>query len=218
MSGPGHDEAREGHDHDVSGSDADTAPARDGTGTAKLRSMLVGGVPDPTAVAALLHSHRAEQAQMYSVLHASMGNSFVQSVIQLNPMAPPPMKAAPLPMASEEDLKAQADKLTVEQLLKTSTLDSVKDATTALNILLEVDEAHRGRVIDGIDDKAFDNLISRLNDSERERLAKLVAASKNPKRKLRMWSEQHVGRAESDLARKRGDIGAERPLIRARRR
>src|SRR5262249_32565726 len=104
-----------------------------------------------------------------------------------------------------------ADKVTAEQLLKTSTLDSAKDATEALDILLEVDEAHRGRVIDGIDDKAFENLLSRIDKSDRVKLAKLVSASKNPKRKLLLWGEQHVGTAEADLARLKGDAGRDVP-------
>jgi hypothetical protein len=217
VSGHGHDQARDGSDRGAA--DVDTTPARGGsgtgtgTGTAKLRMMLVGGVPDPGAIAALLQAHQAEQAQMMGVLHASLGNSFVQSVIQLSPTAPPAPKTQTVPLATEEDLKAQADKLTAEQLLKTNTLDSAKNATQALDILLEVDEAHRGRVIDGIDDKAFENLLSRLNEADRVKLAKLVTASKNPRRKLLLWGEQHVGQAEGDLARMKGDIGREAPKM-----
>jgi len=176
-----------------------------------LRHLLLGGIPDAAHVATLLQAHRGEQAQMLSLLHTSLGNAYVQSVIQLNPNAPPPKKQSSIPLTTEEGLKAQADKITIEQLLKSKSMDAGNDASQALKMLLEVDADHVARVIDGLDDKAFENLLSRSSDAEKELLAKLAAVSKNASRKLQLWQVAHIARAENDIARLKGDAGRDVP-------
>jgi hypothetical protein len=202
----GHEEAQ-----GATSGDADVTAKQDGLGTAKLRYLLVGGIPDIADVATLLDAHRGEQAQMVSMLHTTLGNAYVQSVIQLNPNAPPPKKKSTLPFASEEDLEAQADKGTIERLLKSKGMDASKDATDALRMLLEVDSEHVARVVDGLDDKAFENLLSRISDSDKELLAKLAAGSKNASRKLQLWQVAHIARAENDVQRLKGDAGRDVP-------
>jgi hypothetical protein len=60
-----------------------------------------------------------------------------------------------------------------------------------------------------MEDQAFENLIDRLPDEQRVRLKLLVDASQKPKRKLRLWREQHMSRARHDLQRYEGDFGEE---------
>ncbi len=128
--------------------------------------------------------------------------------IQLNPNAPQRLPVpGPPPLANEDDLKARADRMTAESLLKSKALESGENATKAMEILVDVPENKRGKVIDDLDDKAFENLLDRVPHDQRERFAKLVNGSKNPARKLRLWAESHKSRARNDLRRFKGDVG-----------
>ncbi|MGE5180519.1 MAG: hypothetical protein ACM31C_00585 [Acidobacteriota bacterium] len=64
-------------------------------------------------------------------------------------------------------------------------------------------------MIDQLDPRAFENLLERVPDSEREKIEGLVDASKDPRRKLRMWAVVHKARASNDLDKYRGDFGTD---------
>ena len=127
--------------------------------------------------------------------------------IQLDPSKPrlPPVRLPPL--AKEEDLTAGVHRADAEKLLQSKDADRSGQATQAMEILLEVAPAQRAKVIDGLDDKAFDNLLDRVPEDQRERFAKLVESSNNPTRKLRLWAEFHKSKAGNDLHRYQGDFG-----------
>jgi hypothetical protein len=119
-----------------------------------------------------------------------------------------PIRKPSMPANMDEaTLRAQAVKGDVERLLKTKDVTSPQDAQQALDLLLTAD--HQGQIIDGLDDKAFDNLLDRLPDNQLERIKSLVDASQNPKRKLRLWRAQHMATARNDLQKYKGDFGTE---------
>jgi hypothetical protein len=202
--------------------DPQTAPVSSpSTGTLKLRSLFSNGLPDADAVAQVVMAHPGEHHAMFSFLHSSVGNAYVQSVlgavgrvasapIQLNPSAPLAPQS-PLPLANEADLKARADRITAEGLLKSQDLNAGDQAAKAMEILVDVPPDHRGKVIDDLDDKAFENLLERVPDDQRERFAALVESSRKPERKLRLWAEFHKSRADNDLRSRKGDVGKDVP-------
>jgi len=126
--------------------------------------------------------------------------------IQLNPNAPR-KPVAPLTLTNEDDLKAHADRATAERLLTSKDPMSGTQATEAMEILVNVPDAQRAKVIDGLDDTAFENLLERVPDGQRERFEALVESSTDPKRKVRLWAEFHKSRANNDIAEHKGDIG-----------
>lgn len=126
--------------------------------------------------------------------------------IQLNPNAPR-KPVAPLPLTNEDDLKAHADRATAERLLTSKDLMSGARATEAMELLVSVPAAQRAKVIDGLDDTAFENLLDRVPEGDRERFDALVESSTNPKRKVRLWAEFHKSRANNDIAKHKGDVG-----------
>ncbi|HTL37678.1 MAG TPA: hypothetical protein VL326_31320 [Kofleriaceae bacterium] len=113
------------------------------------------------------------------------------------------------PSKEEGDVKAIAQRQEAERLLKTKDVTSPQDAQQALEILLSVDDQHMGKVIDELDDKAFENMIDRLGDDQLARITMLVDASQKPKRKLQLWRVQHMARARNDLHRYEGTFGTE---------
>jgi hypothetical protein len=127
--------------------------------------------------------------------------------IQLNPNAPAKPIAPAVPLSKPEDLQARADRMQAEQLLKSKRLETGADASKAVDLLLEVDDKHRAKVIDELDPKAFQNLLERVPEGEREKIEGLVDASQNPKRKLQMWAVVHKARASNDLDKYKGDFG-----------
>ena len=202
----------------------ETSPHGAGPGTLQLQALLARGLPNPQIVAQTLARHPAEQRAMLTLLHGAGGNGYVQSVvnalgttaytapIRLNPNAPPAPPTSPLPNARADDLEARAQKSQAQDLLKSTDLASGENARQAMEILISIDDAHRGKMLDELDDQAFENLLDRVPDHERERFAKLVAASHKPKRKLLLWAASHKARAENDIARYKGDAGRDAPL------
>lgn len=146
--------------------------------------------------------------------HASTSNQtanaagFPGGSIQLDPNAPPRPRA-PLPLAREDDLRARADRLQAEQLLQSKDLRSGDHATEAMRLLLDLPPDQRAKAIDALDPSAFENLLDRVPEDQRERFAGLVNSSQDPKRRLRLWAEAHKSRAGNDLARYQGDFGEE---------
>ncbi len=116
---------------------------------------------------------------------------------------------AGVPQPKQEDLQARADRMYAEQLLSSKRLETGADASKAVDVLLDVPPDHRAQVIDQLDPRAFENLLERVPDSEREKLEGLVDASKDPRRKLRMWAVVHKARAKNDLDKYRGDFGSD---------
>jgi hypothetical protein len=127
--------------------------------------------------------------------------------IQLNPNAPAKPIAPAIPLANPDDLQARADRMQAEKLLQSKRLETGEDASKAVDVLLEVDDKHRAKVIDDLDPKAFQNLLERVPEGEREKIEGLVDASQNPKRKLQMWAVVHKARAGNDLQKYKGDFG-----------
>jgi hypothetical protein len=114
------------------------------------------------------------------------------------------------PLTSDQDQKARANRMDAERLLKSTELDpGGANATRALELLIEVPAAQRGKVIDGLDDKTFESLLDRVPFDQRERFAQLLGGSKDPRRKLRLWKESHMARARNHAARAKGDVGVD---------
>jgi hypothetical protein len=89
-----------------------TAAPESGSGTLKLQRLLSLGSPAADKVAQVLGAHPGEREQMLSLLHATLGNAYVQSVlgtlgqhvsapIQLNPNAPPRGPLAPVTLTDK---------------------------------------------------------------------------------------------------------------------
>ena len=113
------------------------------------------------------------------------------------------------PLAKQPDLKARADRLEVERLLESGTVSSGQEAIAALDMMLQMPPDERAKVVDKLDDRAFANLLDRLSEDQRARFAPLIDAASDPKRRLKLWGAQHMGRAQVDLDRYRGDFGKE---------
>ncbi len=164
------------------------------------------GPPDPTALLDWIDdmgpaaSSRTHGNLLGFAQHSS------SAPIQLNPNAQR-KPVAPLTLTNEDDLKAHADRATAERLLTSKDLMSGTHATEAMEILVNVPDAQRAKVIDGLNDVAFENLLERVPAGERERFEALVESSTNPKRKVRLWAEFHKSRANNDVAEHKGDIG-----------
>lgn len=126
--------------------------------------------------------------------------------IQLDPSRPRTPRTQ-LPLTDEASLRAHADRKEAERLLTSREVTSGQDAIAALDILLGVPDGQRGRAIDQLDRRAFDNLLDRLPDAERMRFGPLIDSSQDPKRKLLLWAGQHKSRAHEDLRRYEGDFG-----------
>lgn len=135
--------------------------------------------------------------------------------IQLNPNAPrkPMPRGGPGPQLPADDLARVGDTMEAQRLLTSKDLKSGDHANQALQILNDVPEEQRGKAIDGLNEQAFDNLLERVPHGDREKFEKLVEASKDPKRKLKLWAEFHKSRARNDLGRRKGDIGGEDPYV-----
>jgi hypothetical protein len=202
----------------------DTAPPV-GVGTLQLQALFAHGRPDVHVVAQLFQKYPMEQGDMAAWLHGTAGNSYVQSVfdaigsntvhawsppVRLDPNAPPPPPKSNVPLAKGEDLDARAKKTLAQDLLK-ATSDTGENARKALEVLLEIDDSRRGKIIDELDDVAFANLIERVPDADRERFTQLLATTR-PERKLQLWAEAHKSHAENDIARYKGDAGKDAPL------
>jgi hypothetical protein len=105
-------------------------------------------------------THAGEQAAIPSLLHSSIGNTHVHSATDVlgfddpfdvnKPRFPPPT----VPMAKEAALKALMDKGDAERLLTGRGMDASEQAAAALDILVNVPDSHRGKVIDELDAKA----------------------------------------------------------------
>jgi hypothetical protein len=106
------------------------------------------------------------------------------------------------PLTTDDDLQALGDRMEAERLLTSKDMTSGQDAMGALDILLG-----QPTLVDKLSQRAFDNLIDRLSEDQRARMAPLVDASQDPKRKLKLWAAQHKGRARDDLRRYEGDLG-----------
>lgn len=196
-------------------------PTGQTAGTFQLQALFAGGRPDAQAVARVLMAHPAEQYALATWLHGVAGNFYVQSVVEilhawsppirLDPNAAPPPPTTTVPLASGEDLEARAKKSLAQDLL-VATSDTGENARKAVEILLEIAPAKRGKLIDELDDKAFANLLERVPDADRERFAQLLAGTQRPERKLKLWAAAHTARAQNDLARHKGDAGRDAPL------
>jgi hypothetical protein len=212
-------QARDRHDLAPSRTFAPVVPTDEGHGTTRTtQTPPFDADPDmdhaPTRPAdprALLDwvddpGHGTASPPVLGFHHESAGS------IQLNPNAPQRMPVpGPPPLAKEADLEARASRMEAERLLTSKKLESGDNATKAMELLIDVPEQQRGKVIDDLDDKAFENLLDRVPHDQRERFAKLVDGSKKPARKLRLWGEFHKSRARNDLRRLKGDTGAEDP-------
>ena len=126
----------------------------------------------------------------------------------VGPEGPKHDHAMPVDM-NEAAMKAQVAKSDAERLLKTKDVCSPQDAQKALELLLTVDPAYQTKVIDELDDHAFENLVDRLTVDQKARMKLLVDASQKPKRKLRLWAAEHMGRARTDLMGYQGNFGTE---------
>jgi hypothetical protein len=191
-------------------------PGDDGIGLKKLSFLLAGGPPEARIVAEVLAEHPREQHAMLRLLQTTGGNAYAQSVVAAlglgNRSNASASLQSPLPLVSEPDLKARADRMTAERLLTSKEFNAGDEALRALELLLDVPAAQRTKVIDGLDDKAFTNLLERIPDADRERFSVLVEASHKPERRLRLWAEFHKSRAENDLRARKGDIGPDVPV------
>lgn len=227
--GFGSEATHEAGSHDARLEEMASPSSGPGLGVHSLQQVLAQGQPDVHEVARILSAHPHDHDEMLGLLHTTVGNGFVQSVMSVlargqgaNPAAQtslgfggslggPRVPTSRLPLTSEADLKARADRSTAEGLLKSKEFESGEQARQAMEILLEIPESHRGKAIDALDDKAFENLLERVPDDQRERFAKLVEASKKPERKLLLWAEAHKSRADNDLRNRKGDIGKDVP-------
>lgn len=125
----------------------------------------------------------------------------------LDPNAPARLPLPRPTIGTEEQLAAIAAKRQAEQLLiapKEGT-DGITNvggqAAQAMDLLVQIPEEQRGKMIDGLDEKAFQALMTNVPESERERFSALVDSSQNPKRKLRMWRQFHDAKLNNDLHR-----------------
>lgn len=123
-------------------------------------------------------------------------------------MAMRPHAAPAVPLADPKDLEARAKRLDAERLLTSKRLESGEDASKGVDLLLELDPAQRAKAIDQLGAKALDNMLERVPADQYEKLEGLVEASRDPRRKLRMWERVHKTRAQNDLDRYGSDFGS----------
>jgi hypothetical protein len=106
--------------------------------------------------------------------------------------------------------QANVTKADATKLLTSKEMDNRGDkAVQALDLLNGLPPDQRGKVIDGLDDAAFDNLLSRVPPDQRSGYQELVASSKNPERKLRMWKEAHLAKVRNEVNATKGDVGSD---------
>lgn len=105
-----------------------------------------------------------------------------------------------------EPIKRRADRLAAEELLTSKQLPNHDGPARAMRILLQIPEAERARAIDNLSPKAFENLLDRIPEADREAFARL-AGTTNPARRLRLWAESHKARAANDVGRHKADVG-----------
>ncbi|MGE5185804.1 MAG: hypothetical protein ACM31C_27275, partial [Acidobacteriota bacterium] len=129
--------------------------------------------------------------------------------IALDPSAPARSPFRPLPLEKPKDVEVIAARSEAERLLRSRNVTSGDQARQAMQLLVQVPDDQRARVIDGLDQRSFENLIDRIPDSEKEQFAKLVESSQDPKRKLKLWAAMHVARANNDLDKYKGDFGSD---------
>lgn len=125
----------------------------------------------------------------------------------LDPNNPNPKRKG----ANDDVLQAQTNAADATRLLtsKDGDLSAGKNATEAMDLLLEIPADQRGRIIDGLDKRAFDALLDRVPAGEREKFAGLLAGSKNPERKLALFKEAHLSQVRNDVGRAKGDVGVD---------
>jgi hypothetical protein len=130
--------------------------------------------------------------------------------IQLNPRAPqqPAGRVPPLPLLDPDSLRRQADRLSAEELLTGDNLEAGHlRAVEAMDLLLRIPPEKRGDVIDQMDPAAFENLLSRVPEQQREHLGGLIEAANDPERRLKLWAQSHKSRVKNDVSRLEGDTG-----------
>lgn len=104
--------------------------------------------------------------------------------------------------------QANVTKSDATKLLTSKDMDTRGDkAVQALDLLNGLPLEQRGKVIDSLDDAAFDNLLSRVPPDQRAAYSQLVSASKDPERKLRMWKEAHLSKVRNEVNAAKGDVG-----------
>lgn len=70
------------HEPDAAAAEAATPEAKQGPGVQALEALLQqGGVPEPDQVVAILDAHRGERDAIFQALHQTLGNAYVQRVI-----------------------------------------------------------------------------------------------------------------------------------------
>jgi hypothetical protein len=126
---------------------------------------------------------------------------------------PPPHVGKAPALAENADLQARVDAKAAEKLLNSQNIKTEETATKAMEILLEVPDAQRGKAIDTLNKKAFDNLLEHVPHSSREKFETMIDGVKNPERKLKLWAEFHKSRARNDLGRLKGDVGTDDPVV-----
>ncbi|MEO8846460.1 MAG: hypothetical protein ABI704_33115 [Kofleriaceae bacterium] len=155
------DEQAHDHSHDDRQSAQATPEVAPGIGTARLRMLMIGGLPPPDAVAKLVAEYPRERDSIVRVCMQALGNSYVQQVIKASAQQAPakpaeaarPAEAAaqvqPQPGAAHDDA-AQKAKESVAELNATTyatLLVAAKDDTDSkqarwkfLNILDRCDD------------------------------------------------------------------------------
>jgi hypothetical protein len=125
----------------------------------------------------------------------------------LDPNNPNPKRKG----GNDDVLAAQENAAHATKLLtsKDGDVSAGKNATDAMTLLLEIPADQRGRIIDGLDKKAFDALLDRVPAAEREKFGGLLAGSKNPERKLALFKEAHLSHVRNDVGRLKGDVGVD---------
>lgn len=129
----------------------------------------------------------------------------------LDPNAPPKVRGMGGTKLSPDSMhKVGIDKKDAERLLLSKEMDTRGDgAVRAMDLLVNIPAARRGEVIDSLDDTAFKNLLQRVPPDQRSAFSELVATSKNPERKLRLWKEAHLSKARNAVNVDKGDVGVD---------
>lgn len=127
-------------------------------------------------------------------------------------LAPDLFDAAPrLPAPHQAAVSGEVNRRRAEQLLTTGDLLTPEVATDAMESLIAIPAAGRGRALDAMDDTAFARLLEYVPPDKREQFHQLLGGISDPKRKLKLWSQAHESRARNDVARLKGDVGPDDP-------
>jgi hypothetical protein len=81
------------------------------------------------------------------------------------------------------------------------------EANRALNVIATLPPHLQGKAVESLGDDQFENLLDEVPEENRKHFATMVAETKDPERKLKLFREQHKSQVDADVKALEGDTG-----------